>query len=61
MPTTPTLSSSSAVPLPSGCSPSDFRGPNFSGTANGAFSGCVVGIASVLQIVALASGARPPS
>ncbi|KAJ7181428.1 hypothetical protein C8R43DRAFT_1229318 [Mycena crocata] len=50
---------SSAAALPTGCSPSFFRGPEFSGTLNGAFQGCVVGVASVLPTCCAAVGSTP--
>ncbi|KAJ7609182.1 hypothetical protein DFH06DRAFT_188703 [Mycena polygramma] len=49
---TPTSSSTSAVPLPSGCVPSDFPGLDkiSPGLAKSSFTGCIVGAASTLQI-----------
>ncbi|KAJ6566784.1 hypothetical protein B0H19DRAFT_1138580 [Mycena capillaripes] len=59
MPTTPSSSHSSALALPTGCSASDFGGPNRSGTMSGGFTGCVVGVASVLQTCCTSVGSTP--
>ncbi|KAJ7142359.1 hypothetical protein C8R44DRAFT_760550 [Mycena epipterygia] len=56
---TPTSSSSSAAATPSGCDAGDFRGTGYSGTISGGFSGCVVGVASVLQSCCAEVGSTP--
>ncbi|KAJ7472272.1 hypothetical protein B0H11DRAFT_1919255 [Mycena galericulata] len=49
--------SSSAAALPKGCSPADFHGPAFAEI--GPFTGCTVGVASVLLNCCAAAGGTP--